>query len=304
MSGATQMRLLTTFEAAARYLNFTRAAEELGLRQPAVSRQITALEDSLGARLFIRTKPRLTLTADGRELNLAVTGGFEQIRHAIDTIRARKSRQTLVVNATIGFASCFLMPRLAGFETAYPNVELELVTRDQSRAFDPYHGDVVLLFADAENLPGVSARKVMPEEMIAVCSPEYLPDNRALDVPALSEERLLVLNNPMHRNDWDRYFSGTGVVPPPPQASARHNSFMVYLQAALNGNGIALGWSGLLADMLSSARLRIACQRRVLSERGYFCCIMQSGVHKKAAHDFSDWVADPSCSDQPHPTTR
>ncbi|MEM7209759.1 MAG: LysR family transcriptional regulator [Pseudomonadota bacterium] len=128
------LKQLATFDAAARHLNFTRAADELGLLQPAVSRQISALENDLNTPLFVRSKPRLTLTDDGEALHRAVSAGLGQIQSAVAELRAKSHAQKLHVNATIGLASCYLMRRLPDFAARFPDVDIELHTRDLSRA--------------------------------------------------------------------------------------------------------------------------------------------------------------------------
>ena len=292
MSDLPSLNLLLTFEAAARHLSFTRAAGELNVLQPAVSRQMAALESDLGVRLFVRSKPNLTLTADGEAFYAAISAGLEQIRGAVAVIRERHQQQTLVVNTSIGFASCFLMSRLADFGASHPEFELELVTRDQNRAFDPRLCDVVILFSENE-LPGVHWRRIFHEELIAVCSPSYLPPDRWLSIEKLVLERLLYLSDANHSGDWDRYLSGTGLQAPPPPRSKRFTSFMVYLQAALNGDGVALAWSHLTDDLLAAGRLRLACERKVVSNRGYYCCILERAQDKSAAHAFMELAGSP-----------
>lgn len=112
MRGYPALSQLAAFEAAARHLGFSRAARELNVQQPAISRQIAALERDLGHALFLRTKPRLRLTPDGEMLAGAVADGFGAIRRAIDALRGQTRRDVLVVNAAIGFTSLFLLPRL------------------------------------------------------------------------------------------------------------------------------------------------------------------------------------------------
>ena len=120
------------FEAAARHLSFSRSAQEMNVQQPAVSRQVAALEEALGARLFLRSKPRLTLTAEGETLFSAVSAGLAAIRSGAETVVAASREDVLAVNAAIGFTSLYLLPQLAEFQDRYPELRLEVVTRDQN----------------------------------------------------------------------------------------------------------------------------------------------------------------------------
>ena len=289
------LNALSVFEAAARHLNFTRAASELNVLQPAVSRQIAALEADLGCKLFLRSKPNLTLTPEGEALAAAVASGMATIRTTVQALRARRGSETLVINTSIGFASCFLMSRLGDFGARHPEVEVELVTRDQNRAYSPSQCDLVIYFGGAD-LPGIAQKQVFGEELIAVCSPDYMPEGRMLNLAELVAERLLFLSDSAHHDDWSRYLTGTGLAVSPPRRQTSYMSFMVYLQAALNGQGIAIGWQRLLDDLLSAGRLRLACEHKMPTDRGYHCCLLERGRDKAAAQAFMAWItAPPSC---------
>ncbi len=281
---------LSAFEAAARHLSFTKAAKELDILQPAVSRHISALERELGATLFIRKKPKLGLTYDGETLLTAVSTGFGQIAHAVDIIRDRNSTQSFVVTASIGFASCFLMPRLSDFNSLYPDAELELVTSDLYRKYNPREFDVAIIFSEKENIPSRDVRLLFPEELIAVCAPDYLEGQEPLSDEDLAKERLLYLHEPNHLEDWNTFLSDSATKAPPSTASNRYTAYTTYLQAALNGDGIALGWSVYIDDLLRANRLSMASNRRVRTERGFFRWISDRGLHKPAARDFANWL--------------
>ncbi len=290
MTRNLDLKLLEAFETAARHVSFTRAAQELNVLQPAVSRKISQLEKDLGVTLFLRTKPNLTLTPEGEALYAGVSSGLEKIKGAAEAIRANPQTDALVVNTSIGFASCYLMPRLAAFGRAYPNIELELVTRDQNRSFDPELCDVIVMFGD-DDLPGVVSKLIFPEELIAVTGADHGSAGAMLMPEELVGERLLHLSDHYHSGDWDRYFSGTGVKAPDAPRSQRFTSFMVYLQAAINGEGIALGWRYLLDDLVASRRLHVVSAHKYTSTRGYYCCVSKRGKAKPAAKAFLEWIS-------------
>ena len=282
--------LFDVFEAAARHLSFTRAAGELNVQQPAVSRQIAALEEQLGAPLFLRSKPVLTLTPEGKALYASVSAGLTDLRRVVQEIRGQRRARVLVVNAAIGFASYFLIPRLAEFQTQHPEIELELVTRDQNLGFDPRACDVLFIFGKA-GWPGSESRPVLREELCAISAPGYLPEKRMLTAAGLVQQRLLHLTSDEHADDWALFLEGTGVSAPPPNRLDRFYSFMVYLHAVQNGNGIALGWSQITDSLIESGRLRLASDRRIKTDRGYHCCILEQSQDKAEAKAFLEWVA-------------
>lgn len=286
------LKQLMTFEVAARHLSFTHAATELGVRQPAVSRQVAELESQLETALFVRSKPRLTLTYDGDALYAVLSDTLERIQSVVSEIRQRQQKNALIVNTPIGFTSCFLMRHLAAFEVAHSDIELALVTRDQNRAFDPRLCDVVIVFGEGD-LPGVYQRQIFREELIAVCSPVWKKSFKRwpLTLPQLVKQPLLHLNTPSFCGDWQRYLEKTKARIPTPPSTRQFNSFMVYLQAALNGDGFALSLSHLMQERLNTGQLVLAHERRVSSHRGYYACVMARAEHKEAAYRFVDWAS-------------
>lgn len=284
------LNALGAFEAAARHLSFTEAAKEFDILQPAISRHIAALENELGTSLFIRKKPKLELTYDGETLLAAVSNGFGQIAHAVNAIRDRNSKQSFVVTSSIGFASCFLMPRLSDFDTHYPDAELELVTSDLYRKYNPDEFDVAIVFSDKEHAPERDARLLFSEELIAVCAPDYLNGREPLSDEELAKEKLLYLHEPSHLEDWNTFLSDAAVKAPPSTASNRYTAYTTYLQAALNGDGIGLGWGVYIDDLLRANRLCLASHRRARTERGFFCWVSNRGLNKPAARDFANWL--------------
>lgn len=295
--------LIAAFEAAARHLNFTRAAAELNVQQPAISRQIAALEAEVGTQLFLRTKPALTLTPEGEALFASVSKGFDEVRRGFEQLRDRRRSKVLVVNAAIGFTSLFLMPRLGAFQAAFPDIELEIVTRDQNAGFDPQASDLVIVF-DRDGLPGTTARKVLDGEIYAVCAPSLMGEREAFSLEALTKRRLLHLRGSGHDEDWPIFFAGTGLTPPEPDRVDRIFSFMVYLHAVENGNGIGLGWTHMTDSLVESGRLRIAAERRVRTGRAYHCCLMEHARQRDEARTFLEWISSLLASESPHPSSR
>ncbi len=280
---------IAAFEAAARHLSFTRAAAELNVQQPAVSRQVAALELEAGTPLFLRTKPRLTLTEEGGVLFNAVTSGFGDIRSALDRIRPRHQPANIVVNAAIGFTSLFMLPRLAEFQSLYPGIRLQIVTRDQNPDFDTADCDIVVTFG-TRGVEGCEQSLIFYEELVPICRPGYLPDNRPVDLTDLGQQNLLHMSNQSHGDDWLIYFQGTGISVPQPDSIDRVFSYMVYLRAIQNGLGIGLGWRRLIEDMVESGALSIACERTVQTERGYHCSITPRAASRAEAMAFLDWI--------------
>ena len=283
------LNAIKVFEAAARHVNFARAAEQLGVQPPAVSRQIAELEATLGVELFVRSKPRLTLTAKGEELFSAVSIGLNEIRQACERVSQRKEENRLRVETSISFVSCWLLARLPDFHRRYPEIDLQLLTRDTTDTLNPQDTDIAIAFGDGD-LPCYRAERIFAETMIAVCSPEYFAGDMLLSPQQMLEERLLMYGDPRHRDDWSQLFGSVGLNAPPIPAGLSYNSYIVYVQAALNGDGIALGWRHLLDDHIDAGRLKVASSLSLSTARGYFCYMAAGAADKPQAAQFMDWV--------------
>lgn len=280
---------INAFEAAARHLSFSRAAQELNVQQPAISRQVAALEATLGVALFLRSKPRLTLTEEGQTLADAVSRGFGAIRAAFEDIRARDSHNSIVVSAAIGFTSLYLLPRLAGFQTLHPDIKVQIMTRDQNPDYDVTRCDAVIVFGDG-GIPGLRSRQVFPETMVAVCRPDYLPSQNPLGLAELAGERLLHMSGPAHSGDWERFFAETGHSVAKPPGHDRFLSYMVYLRAIQNGLGIGIGWRPMIDEFLAGGSLIKASAHECRTDRGYYCSVTQGGSARPEVSLFLDWL--------------
>jgi len=283
-------KLLTAYEAVARHRNFTRAAGELNVQQPAISRRVAELEAELGVKLLVRTRPNAALTAEGEHLFRAISGGISQVTDAMDRIMAQPDRNVVVVNTTIGFASCYLMQHLAEFRLQHPDIAVELVSRDQNEAYRNTQADVLILFDEPNNLPTSQAARIFSERLIPVGNPDvFRPVGN--DMEELARSGLLHLSAGVHAHDWDTYFKGTEVEPAAPTSEQKFTSFMVYLQAALNGDGIILGWGTLFQGLFDQGQLIPLTKRAVGTERGYFACLTDRAEKNPSAHTFWKWVS-------------
>ena len=126
--------------------------------------------------------------------------------------------------------------------------------------------------------------------MIAVCSPALLDQHGVWTAEELTTRTLLHYAEPSHLDDWRRLLAVADLVPPSPASGTLFNSYMVYVQAALSGSGIAIGWQRLLADYLSRGELQIACDLQLQTQQGFFCCMTEHGRDNPAAHRFRDWI--------------
>ncbi len=169
---------LVVFEAAARHLNFTRAAKELGVTQAAVSRQMQLLEEHLGTAMFQRTPRHLKLTPAGQRLYKAVTMGLEHIAGTAVELRRIGPEADLTVSSSVTFASYWLMHRVAKFRAAHPEIELKLVASAPVSDLASAGVDLAVRYGSGR-WPGVRTARLMDNEIFPVCAPGY----RAADLP-------------------------------------------------------------------------------------------------------------------------
>src|SRR5262249_3922328 len=165
---------LVVFEAAARYLNFTRAAKELGVTQAAVSRQMQLLEEHLGTVLFQRSPRSLKLTPAGLRLHKAVTMGLEPIAGTAVELRRSGPQADLTVSTSVTFASYWLMSRVAKFRAAHPEIELKLVASAPVGDLASAGVDLAVRYGSGR-WPGVRTVRLMDNEIFPVCAPGHRP---------------------------------------------------------------------------------------------------------------------------------
>ena len=169
---------LVVFEAAARHMNFTRAARELDVTQSAVSRQIQLLEDHLGIALFQRQSRGLVLTREGERLHRAVAMGLEHIANVAADLRRNRGPGELTVATSVTFASYWLMARIAKFRAAHPEIELRLYASSPVYDLAAEGIDIAVRYGAGE-WPGVEATRLFGDEIWPVCSPRYLEGRKA-----------------------------------------------------------------------------------------------------------------------------
>lgn len=282
------LALLRTFEAAGRHLNFTHAADELGIGQPAVSRQVAQLERELGVPLFGR-RPAITLTEAGEVLLAATQRAFEGIDDAVAHISTLGQRPHLTVDVSITFATCWLIGRLSDFVERHPDVDVRILTRDRTNAFTST-ADVVVYSAGRPHGSLGGDPLIVSELLVPACSVDYPAGSRPNDAATLARSDLLLYTEERHQVLWDDLLGPLGLTVPRIPSARRFNSFMVYHQAILQGRGIGLAWTTTMADDFAAGRLVRVTDLSVRARGGYFVATTASGRSKDVAHEFITWM--------------
>ncbi|MHA6908909.1 LysR substrate-binding domain-containing protein [Ralstonia pseudosolanacearum] len=250
------MTALVEFEAVARLLSFTRAADELGVTQAAVSRQIKFLEETLGCRLFHRLHRAIKLTDEGEALYLVVAESMQKIAGVFDRLASGPEQQELVLAATSAFSHFRLLPRLEALKQAQPHLQLRLSTQMFTADLRHKEIDVAVRFGNGHWSDG-SATLLFDEEVFPVCSAKWLASHEA---PTSLQD---VANAALIESDstsegwmgWDAWFHASGFRPVRLNFALRCSLYTDAIQAAQLGHGIALGWGRLVDDQLKAGDL-------------------------------------------------
>ena len=246
------LNALKAFEAAARHESFTRAAEELCVTQGAVSQQVKALEAELGLKLFVREPRRLVITGAGRDYLVVVRDALDRIAAGTERLLQRQSAGTLTVSTSPNFAAKWLVHRLGRFAEQRPGIDLRVGAALHHVDFAREDVDVAIRHSDG-NLPGLEVTRLCREELFPVCSPALAKGKAALRRPAdLARHTLLHLDS---RQDWLKWLDAGGVADVDLSRGPVLNQASMVIDAAVDGQGVALARTALAARDLLAGRL-------------------------------------------------
>lgn len=281
---------LLMFEAAARHRSFTTAARELSVTQAAVSQQVRALERELGLVLFNRLHRGLELTRDGARLHRAVLTSFEHVAETTAELRAGRRTMRLEIGATFAVATFWLVPRLPRFRALYPDIDVHVVASD--RGFDAIADRVDVGIAyGLGSWPGFRATLIREGEVFPVCSPDYLSRRPHLThVEQLLHETLLSIDDDRPGvMDWAIWFADQDIKGYDGRRNLRMNSHPLLMQAACEGQGIALGWALLTDDLLAKGKLVRPLDAIVRTSKGFYLVSSDRNAGDEI-QAFQDWV--------------
>ncbi|WP_406806863.1 LysR family transcriptional regulator [Burkholderia semiarida] len=295
---------LFVFEAAARCGNFTRAAQELYVSQPAVSRMLSRMEDHIGVRLFERVHGGIELTENGRILYRKISEGLNGIESAIREIEARATGvEAVTLSVSTAFTTHWLMPRMSRLNQAFPSVDLrfQLIS---GRIGGPL-GDVDLgMRFVQQGEKRENSVPVMPEILLPVCNPAYQEKARTDDWRTHGDT-VIVMDD--EERGWHTRFSAFKNATRHAASVLSFNDYAIVLQAALLGQGIALGWVNVVMHWLTQHALVPAEDELVTTDR--MCCLAWALNRplRPIVAEVRDWLiaemrADLAAVDKVHPS--
>lgn len=276
------LNALRAFEAAARHLNFTRAADELCVSQGAVSHQVSLLEHRLGVSLFRRLPRGLALTDEGQALVPVVADSFDRIGATLDLYADGRLREVLTVGVVGTFAQGWLMPRMAAFAQACPHVDLRLMTNNNRVDLAGEGLDLAIRFGDGA-WHGVQADRIMGAPLSPLCAPDLA---RRLTNPASLTGEILLRS--YRADEWHKWFEAAGLSAPQLRGPVFDSSILM-VGAAKAGLGVALAPPAMFRDDLLAERLVQPFQFEI--ETGsYWLTKLKSRSETAAMRDFAGWV--------------
>jgi len=281
------LNAVRAFEAAARHVSFTRAADELSVTHGAVSRQVALLEDWLGVPLFRRSPSQLTLTEAGRSYLSDMTPALDRISVASTQLLERVSSTALRISAPPTFTMRWLIPRLSGFQRKRADIEIKLTTSLAPVSFAEREYDIAIRGAH-EATPGCESVAFMTEVIVPVCHVDLLEHGRLLEPADLARQTLI--NYATEPYNWADWLEAAGVPGLRPAGSLKFEQMFFALQAAAEGLGVVLVPLFLVADDIIAGRLAAPFGTLALRQRQYFANYTSATVSNPAIAGFCEWL--------------
>jgi LysR family transcriptional regulator of beta-lactamase len=284
------LNALRAFEAAARHESFTRAAIELCVTPAALSHQVKALEERLGASLFRRLPRGLALTDEGQALLPVLRDSFDRIAELLQRFDAGVVREVLAVGAVGTFAVGWLLPRLAAFQAAHPFVDLRLSTNNNRVDIAAEGLDFAIRFGDGA-WHGIESERLFAAPLTPLCTPAIA--ERLAEPADLGRETLL---RSYRSDDWPDWFRAADT-PPPAVRGPVFDSSWVMIEAAMQGAGVALAPSSMFERELTEGVLVRPFEAEV-DTGAYWLTRLKSKAPTGAMRAFRDWILAEAANDR------
>lgn len=282
---------LTAFEAVARLESFTKAAEELGVTQAAVSRQIHLLEKGFDFPLFRRLHRKIELTERGRLLSMATTTALNLVAETVAEITREETTERLTISSSVAFSHFWLLPKISFFSSTYPGGALRIISQDNSANLVGSDVDIAIRYGNGMWSDG-RAELLFEDEIFPVCSQAYA------EVVGPMSDLTELLHHPLISYDtedpswagWDEWFAAFSIKAPRRMSGMRCSFYTEAIYAALNGQGIALGWKRLLQDLLNQKALVRLTDQSISTRNGYFIVIPSRSSENLRVFQFVNWL--------------
>lgn len=284
---------IIAFETAGRHLNFSKAAEELNVSQPAISRQIRNLESHIGRPLFIRRGNQVRLTEHGRILFEATSGSFQKIIEAVDQIADGTRDKIIKLQSQPILISTFIIPAIIELQHAFPDVLIDIQASDNNAPIDNERPTIAILYGDG-NWPGMKSELLFRDVYFPICHPLLLKEIKSADPVELFNRLPLLQITPfidpwMEWRKWGEHFQVDSLTTKRPLFI---NDYEMLLRACRSGQGIAVGAIHFVREALAEGSLVRITELTVNSNFGFHFVYDQTWLQNRAFIDVLSWLRD------------
>ncbi|HXC90626.1 MAG TPA: transcriptional regulator GcvA [Stellaceae bacterium] len=286
---------LRAFEAAARQMSFSKAAEELFVTPAAISHQIHALEQELGVTLFHRLNRSVELTASARVLLPGLSEAFAGIRASVGRLRAHNDTGSLTVTASPSFAAKWLVLRLHRFQQRCAEVDVRISATDEVVDLGKGDFDVAIRYG-AGHYPGLDVELLFTNEVFPACSPQLLAAGPPLRIPDDLRRHALIHDHAVERDPlvptWPMWLKAAGVKDLPATAGLSFNNMSLALDAAIAGHGVVLAYSTIAAADIAAGRLVRLFSLALPDQFSYYIVTAPGALERPKVRAFRDWLRE------------
>lgn len=285
------LNTLSAFEASARLKSFTKAAEELGISQPAISQAIRRLEAAIGLRLFHRHHRIITLTNAGMTLQNVVFQGFSQIETVIEQLQQLGKSKHVTLSVSSAFAHYWLVPRLQEFRASNPQIDLRVQQTEMDLDL-AQEGISLAVWRGSGRWRGYQSALLAPESVSVLASPAWVEKNPPISsLEELKTLPLITLEEPhRYRPTWADFFAAFGTQYRDDGRGLRLNDYALVLQAGLAGEGVIFGWEHVTRGLVEAGLLVRIGDWKWVSGAGFYLVWADSGVLGNDAIATRDWM--------------
>jgi LysR family transcriptional regulator, glycine cleavage system transcriptional activator len=284
---------LRAFEAAARLMSFSKAADELHVTPAAVSHQIHALEQDLGVKLFHRMNRSIELTASARVLLPGLSDAFAGIQSSVRRLRAHNDTGTLTVTASPSFAAKWLVLRLHRFQEQCPEIDVRISATDDVVDLTKGDFDIAIRYG-AGHYPGLEVELLLKNEVFPACSPQLLANGPPLRTPDDLPLHNLIHDQAVERDPlvptWPMWLKAAGVKNVPAATGLSFNNMHLALDATIAGHGVVLAQSTIAAGDLAAGRLVRLFSLALPDQFAYYIVTAPGALERPKVRAFRDWL--------------
>ena len=297
MRNLPPLNAIRAFESAGRHLSFSKAADELNVTAAAISQQVRNLEDIIGVPLFRRLTRAIVLTDAGQTALPMVSEGFDALFAGVEKMRAHESSGILTVSAAPSFAAKWLVRRLPRYQARFPETRIRIDPTLQLANFESENVDIAIRFGEGD-YPGMRSDLLIRENTTPICSPQLLEGDHPLMVPDDVRHHMLLHCDWGFRNgvqpDWAMWLKLAGVEDVDPSRGPTFTTEILTLEAALDGQGIALANRNIVANEIAAGRLVVPFELSLMTRFGFYVVCPEATADFPKNASFREWLLQES----------